>query len=304
MVTRGLLFIGLPSLLAAGLLFALLPSGPSLAAHPLDRLPADVGVYGFVRLKKVMSSEVFRETTRKAGLPEKSEAFEVCGFEPLDQVQDAAMFARKGEKDLVWAIAAKGDFDRLAFADCIKKLVGETDPRIPGGLEETEIDGLAALQSQGQKLAAFTGSDGAVLGHRSAVQELLDVAKRGNEGHAAADAEARDADALLVVAPEVLYEVLPLMARVALRGATEASLRVTTTDKVAVELSVRFDTERARARVSRLWEEVSEGGFPGSSALVSALRAAETQWAGPKFSIRITADPSTLADWITTARSR
>lgn len=301
---RGLLFIGLPSLLAVGLLFALRPGGPSLAEHPLDRLPADVGAYGFIRLKKVMGSKVFQETTKQAGLPSKSEAFDVCGFEPLDQVEDAAVFARRSEKDVVWAMAAKGDFDRLAFADCIKKLVGETDPRIPGGLEETEIDGLPALESQGQKIAAFTGSDGAVLGHRTAVQELLDQAKRKDDAHATADAEARNADVLLVVAPEVLYDFLPLMARVALRGAEEASLRITTGEQAALEFAVRFDTERARERVSRLWGEVSAGGFPGSSALVSALRAAETQWAGPTFSIRITADAATLTDWITAAQSR
>ncbi len=113
----------------------------------------------------------------------------VCGYDPLDEVDDAVVFVFGGSArpfEHIGFIArgplARGSENRRRLLSCVGDVVGGA-----GGVRRVEIEGEPAIaSSSGESHAAFLGTDGVVGGDREVVARVIRVA-RGDGAPAGGD---------------------------------------------------------------------------------------------------------------------
>lgn len=156
-----LIFVGYSLLFATG----------GLPAAPLRALPADIDAFARVRAARVVASQPWREIVidRKEdrGIQQVKS---ICGFNPLEGLEEVFVFARPSAAKLELAVTARGSLSQAKLTDCMTKFSG-------GTLQDYAYERVAGFNTirnkRGSERASFVGRDAFVAGGAEAVSAAL-----------------------------------------------------------------------------------------------------------------------------------
>lgn len=145
----------------------------SLPVDPLAAVPADA--YGVLRIRvdRVLASDAYKRLVVERDEAKGIERItKLCGFNPLEGIQDLVVFARPAPGGGMprFAFTARGKLDHDALVECVKKFSQSMGGGSSEGLKRDDIAGIPAVtSSRGGSRAAFLGRDGIVGGDSDSV---------------------------------------------------------------------------------------------------------------------------------------
>lgn len=180
---RGRWVFAAAALVAAGTFLAARSQDAGSWEHPLDVAPAAARIVADIDVAAVTRShlwEVLLEADDEGGVRRIERT---CGYDPLDQVEDAVVFIFGQEARPFAHVGfvargqmARGRSNRERLAECVESVIREQG----GAIQQTEIAGERAVASaHGGSHAAFFGADGVVGGDRAVVEAALEVEQGG-----------------------------------------------------------------------------------------------------------------------------
>jgi hypothetical protein len=164
---------------------------PEVPREALDAAPAGASLVARVDGAALTASHVWRAIVGEDEAENGGRRVgRVCGYDPLDEVDDATVFVFGSPRrpfEHIGFVArgelARGAENRQRLMSCVSRVVGGG-----GAMQRVEIEGEPAIASStGESHAAFLGSDGIVGGDRAVVARVVRVA-RGDEPPARSDA--------------------------------------------------------------------------------------------------------------------
>jgi hypothetical protein len=217
-----------------------------LPSAPLRALPADIDAFARVRAARVVASRPWREIVidRKEdrGIQQVKN---ICGFNPLESLDEVFVFARPNNSRLEMAVAARGSLSQAKLTDCMTKFSG-------GTLQDYAHERVAGFNTirnkRGTDRASFVGRDAFVAGGAEAVSAAL-AALAGERANAESDPLLKELYASLSADSEIaLVARLPaepkrremLVERLGLPGDLTEDLRALTLEVQLVEDRIRF----------------------------------------------------------------